>query len=281
MSRTTATLAASALAATALFATSSASAAPVEPDGGGDPTPSSEAQGAGIEEPGDAAMGWKERDPRTRTMVSAPTAAASGVPGIDVSGHQGSVDWAGQYGAGKRFAFVKATEGRTYESPSFASQYNGSYKAGFIRGAYHFALPDSSSGANQANHFVDEGGGWSSDGKTLPGALDMEWNPYGATCYGKSRSAMRSWINDFLSTYKSRTGRYPVIYTNATWWTQCVGSDTSFGQKSPLWIARYSDTRGTLPAGWSTHTFWQYTDKPIDQNVFNGSMERLRILAKS
>ncbi len=48
-----------------------------------------------------------------------------------------------------------------------------------IRGAYHFATPDTTSGAAQANYFVDHGGGWSRDGKTLPGALDIEWNPYG------------------------------------------------------------------------------------------------------
>lgn len=279
MSRTT-TLATTVIAVSALCVTSAASAAPRGADGE-DPAPTHEAQTSGVTEPGDAAMGWKERDPRTRSMEAPPAAAASGVPGIDVSGHQGSVDWSGQYDAGKRFAYVKATEGSDFESSSFASQYNGSYNAGFIRGAYHFALPNSSSGTFQANHFVDNGGGWSGDGKTLPGALDIEWNPYGSTCYGKSQSGMRSWINAFLDTYKARTGRYPTIYTSASWWNQCVGSDSSFGQKSPLWIARYSSSAGTLPSGWGTYTFWQYTDKPIDQNVFNGSMERLRILAKS
>lgn len=278
MSRHTALVAASALAATTLLASTAASAAPTAGAAEGERAPTPEASAAGIEKPGDAAMGWKQRDVRTRSEKTA--AVPSGVPGIDVSDWQGTVDWAGQYGAGKRFAYVKATEGTTYTSPSFGHQYNGSYNAGMIRGAYHFALPDSSSGSTQANHFVDNGGGWSSDGKTLPGALDMEWNPYGATCFGKSQAAMRSWINDFLETYESRTGRYPAIYTNATWWNECVGSDTSFGSKSPLWIARYSDSVGTLPAGWSTYTFWQYTDSPIDQNVFNGSLDRLKVLAK-
>lgn len=273
MSRHSALVAASALAATTLLASTTASAAPGAD--AGDPTP--EAEAAGIDQPGDAAMGWKERDVRTRSEKAA--AAPSGVPGIDVSSWQGTVDWEGQYSDGKRFAYVKATEGTTYTSPTFGSQYNGSYNAGFIRGAYHFALPDSSSGATQANHFVDNGGGWSSDGKTLPGALDMEWNPYGATCFGKSQSAMRSWISDFLETYENRTGRYPAIYTNATWWNECVGS-ASFGDKSPLWVARYSDSVGSLPSGWNVYTFWQYTDTPIDQNVFNGSMDRLRVLAK-
>ena len=67
--------------------------------------------------------------------------------GMDVSSAQGSVDWQAAFNLGARFAYVKATEGTTYTNPSFAQQYNGSYNIGMIRGAYHFAHPDSSSGA--------------------------------------------------------------------------------------------------------------------------------------
>lgn len=273
MPRTT-SLVASGLAAAALLVATGANAAPL------DPTPTPAARAAGISQPGEAAMGWKQRSAdATSTRSTASVAAPAGVPGIDVSGWQGRVDWAGQWSAGNRFAYVKATEGTTYTSSDFGHQYSGSYSQGFIRGAYHFALPDSSSGATQANHFVDHGGGWSADGRTLPGALDVEWNPYGATCYGKSQAQMRTWINSFLTQYKARTGRYPVIYTATSWWDQCVGSDTSFATKSPLWIARYSSAVGTRPAGWSTHSFWQYTDTPIDQNVWNGTLDRLKYFA--
>ncbi|MGI8723284.1 MAG: GH25 family lysozyme [Geodermatophilaceae bacterium] len=41
----------------------------------------------------------------------------------------------------------------------------GSYNVGMIRGAYHFARPDRSSGATQANYFASNGGGWSADGE--------------------------------------------------------------------------------------------------------------------
>jgi GH25 family lysozyme M1 (1,4-beta-N-acetylmuramidase) len=43
--------------------------------------------------------------------------------------------------------------------------------------------------------------------------LDIEYNPNGATCYGLSQAAMRSWIKDFGETYKAKAGRYPMIYT--------------------------------------------------------------------
>lgn len=216
---------------------------------------------------------------RPRGLNSDGMRAMATVPGIDVSGWQGNVDWSYWWGEGKRFAYVKATEGTGYENPYFAQQYNGSYNVGMIRGAYHFALPDRSSGAAQANYFVDNGGGWSADGKTLPGALDMEYNPYGPTCYGLSKSGMTAWIKDFSDTYHARTGRYPVIYTSTSWWNQCV--DGAFAATNPLWIARYASTVGTLPYNWGFHTFWQYSSSPIDQNTFNGAYDRLQVLATS
>ncbi|GAA4610829.1 lysozyme [Saccharopolyspora hordei] len=199
------------------------------------------------------------------------------VPGMDVSSHQGNVDWQSWWNQGMKFAYVKATEGTGYTNPYFAQQYNGSYDVGMIRGAYHFALPDRSSGAAQANYFVDNGGGWSKDGKTLPGALDMEYNPYGDTCYGKSKSQMTAWIKDFSDTYHSRTGRWPVIYTSTSWWNQCVDGD--FSSTNPLWVARYADSVGQLPHNWSVWTIWQYTSSPLDKNTFNGAYDRLQALA--
>jgi lysozyme len=199
------------------------------------------------------------------------------VAGIDVSGHQGNVDWPGQWNAGKRFVWVKATEGTGYRNPYFNQQYGGSYNQGFIRGSYHFALPDRSSGATQANFFGSNGGGWSGDGKTLPGALDMEYNPYGATCFGLSKASMTNWIRDFSDTYKARWNKYPAIYTSTSWWNQCVGS--SFGSTNPLWVARYASAPGTLPIGWSVYTVWQYSSSPIDQNSFNGAYDRLQVFA--
>lgn len=77
--------------------------------------------------------------------------------GVDVSSHQGNVDWATLWNSGVRWAYTKATEGTYYTNPYFAQQYNGSYNVGMIRGAYHFATPDTTSGATQANYFVDHG----------------------------------------------------------------------------------------------------------------------------
>ncbi|MFJ8308790.1 MULTISPECIES: lysozyme [unclassified Streptomyces] len=202
--------------------------------------------------------------------------------GVDTSSHNGNVDWSTLWNSGVKWAYVKATEGTYYRNPYFAQQYNGSYDVGMIRGAYHFATPDTTSGATQADYFVDHGGGWSGDGLTLPGALDIEWNPYGAACYGKSAAGMVGWISDFLGQYRARTGRDAVIYTAASWWSECTGDSGAFGSTNPLWIARYNTDPGTLPAGWGFYTMWQYTSSgPTvgDHSRFNGAYDRLQALA--
>ncbi|KOV92990.1 lysozyme [Streptomyces sp. NRRL B-3648] len=211
-----------------------------------------------------------------------PVGRASQTEGVDVSSHQLDVDWQTLWNSGTRWAYTKATEGTSYTNPYFTQQYDGSYGSGMVRGAYHFATPDGAGGAAQADWFVDHGGGWSDDGKTLPGALDIEWNPYGDACYGKSQSGMVGWIRDFLNRYKSRTGRQAVIYTATNWWTQCTGDYAGFGATNPLWIARYASTVGPLPAGWTSYTMWQYTSSgPTvgDHDRFDGSQDELRRFA--
>lgn len=188
-----------------------------------------------------------------------------------------------------------------YKSPAFNGQYTGATKAGLIRGAYHFARPDLSSGTAQADYFASNGGGWSGDGITLPGALDLEckdhlpftfWvhqlipivcgtdNPYGSNkCYGLSTGAMVTWIRDFSNAYHAKVHRYPVIYTSTSWWELCTGNNGGFGDDNPLWLARYASSPGPLPAGWKYYTFWQYDDKssnPGDPDVFNGDESGLK-----
>ncbi|MBL1065123.1 lysozyme [Streptomyces sp. 7-21] len=239
--------------------------------------------------PGEAYMGvtvpyYEETsDPLTVTRPPQGSPRAT-VEGVDVSSWQGNVDWPALWDSGVRWAYVKATEGTSYKNPYFTQQYNGSYDIGMIRGAYHFALPNSSSGIAQADYFADNGGGWSRDGKTLPGVLDIEYNPYGSACYGLSDAEMVDWIDDFLTRYYERTGRWAVIYTTDDWWAECTGNYSGFANHHPLWIAEYASSPGTLPAGWSYYTFWQYTSSgPIvgDHNLFNGASDRLQALANN
>jgi GH25 family lysozyme M1 (1,4-beta-N-acetylmuramidase) len=222
--------------------------------------------------------------PQAITPATSPSAVVVparryGPLGIDVSNWQRAVNWRGLRAQGKRFAYIKATEGTTYRSPSFSSQYSSSYNAKFIRGAYHYANPGGQAGWQQANYFVDHGGGWSRDGRTLPGMLDLEQGRR-SICYGLSQAGMISWITSFVNQYKKRTGRNAVIYTNYSWWVACTGNTTKFAKTNRLFLARWRSDPGGLPGGWKKWTFWQYSDTPIDQDMFNGSLKRLKRYAK-
>jgi len=229
---------------------------------------------------------------------------AAGVPGFDISHYQTNVNFQGAYNSGARFVIIKvrptprfsylpartlvditgpqATEGTTYVDPGFSAHYTGATNAGLIRGGYHFAHPNSGSGSSQATFFLAHGGGWSADGRTLPGMLDIEYNPSGATCYGLSQSAMVAWIQDFVNTYHGRTGRYPLIYSTNDWWSTCTGNSAAFHTTCPLVLARYNTSPGTIPGGWPYQTIWQNSDKYAyggDSDFFNGDLAGLKKLA--
>ena len=216
------------------------------------------------------------------TSSTQNTSVPAGPGGIDVSSNQKPISWA-KVAPHVDFVYAKATEGTYYTNPEFNNEYEGPYSYGLIRGAYHFAIPNNSSGTAQADYFVAHGGGWSSDGKTLPGALDIEYNPYsGGTCYGLSQSSMVSWIAAFINEYHAKTTRWATIYTTTDWWTTCTGNYSGFWANNPLWIAKYASSPGTLPSGAPYYTFWQYADSgtfPGDQDYFNGALDRLQALA--
>ncbi|MGO4493476.1 GH25 family lysozyme, partial [Arthrobacter sp. 2YAF22_2] len=233
-----------------------------------------------------------------KTLTTQSTWAPTfGVLGMDVSEHQPGVNWQQQRILGARFAYIKATEGNYYANPIFGAQYAGARDAGLIRGAYHYANPAASSGADQARIFVASGGGWSADGYTMPPVLDFEGNPYagktingfyqGNSCYDMSPGALAAWARDFSNTMQALTGRLPVIYTGNYWWNDCVGNPLGFGD-NPLWLASYpssaSNDAGPIPASWPTYSIWQYADSGQfagDQNVWNGSTADLTAFANA
>ncbi|MFB0834975.1 cell wall-binding repeat-containing protein [Arthrobacter halodurans] len=230
-----------------------------------------------------------------------------GVLGVDVASHQGVVDWNHAWDEGVRFAYVKATQSwptsyaGLYRNPEFSRQYGGAGDRGMLRGAYHFAMPAHSSGRTQAIEFMDNGGGWTNDGDTLPPLLDIEWNPYTATtypegkgdmCFGLTPAQTVAWIKDFGAAVKERTGRLPMIYTAQAWWDECTGDSSAF-KGWALHVALYPTATNVprnpreLPEGWTTFNVWQYTSyadfigdaQQVDGNVWNGDLQSLRDFA--
>jgi GH25 family lysozyme M1 (1,4-beta-N-acetylmuramidase) len=202
----------------------------------------------------------------------APTSATSAVTGLDVADFQhpdtsqypngAPIDWAAVAAAGYRFVAVKGTEGDYYVNPWGTTDLAGAKAAGLDVTAYHFAIPNVSGGAAQAQ-FAVEYSGYSTGTRMLPLMLDIEYDPYVASdhtneCYGLSASEMTAWISAFVATAKALTGQYPVIYTTANWWDTCTGGSTAF-TADPMWVAAYGFSSPPMPAGWSAYTFWQYT----------------------
>ena len=228
---------------------------------------------------------------RTTAQAAAAAKRPTGkINGMDVSAWQPNVDFTAAYGLGARFAYIKATEGVSYVSSTYASQYRNAKNAGFIRGGYVYAQPSKASGAATANYFFAHGGQWTADGVTLPPLLDIEYGTAAqGVCYGKSWPQMRSWIADFSATVYKKTHRYPAIYTTTDWWKRCTNNSIRFS-KNPLFVAIYPvkdfSGPGTLGASWKSTgwRFWQWAASgtlPGDQDVYRSADgANLRAFAK-
>ena len=96
----------------------------------------------------------------TPNPTPSPTPNPSPTPafldGIDVSYHQGTIDWARVAGAGKAFAFVRATAGTLTSDVAYARNRADARAAGVAVGSYHFGNPDSAANdaLNEARWFV-------------------------------------------------------------------------------------------------------------------------------
>jgi GH25 family lysozyme M1 (1,4-beta-N-acetylmuramidase) len=194
------------------------------------------------------------------------------MPGIDVAAYQHPVTsqyphgtpitWSKVATAGYRYVAVKGTEGDYYVNPWASTDMAEAKAAGLDVTPYHFAIPNISSGKAQAEYAV-EYSGYTPGPQTLPLMLDIEYDPYVSTdgtneCYGLTPAQMRSWVSGFVTTVRSLTGSYPIIYTTANWWDTCTGNSTGFGA-DPMWVAAYGFQAPPMPAGWPSWTFWQYT----------------------
>jgi GH25 family lysozyme M1 (1,4-beta-N-acetylmuramidase) len=206
--------------------------------------------------------------PRLLQQLSAapatmPPPADAGALGVDVADHQhpggAAIDWPQVAAAGYKFAFIKATEGDYYANPYYAADLAQAKAAGLYATEYHFAIPNVSDGASQADYAVGNGS-YAAVGRTLPLALDIEYNPYGPECYGLSTAQMAAWVAAFTTEVQRLTGQPPIIYSTADWWDTCTGGSTAFGA-DPLWIAGYTSGSPPMPAGWGNWTFWQYTSR--------------------
>ena len=194
---------------------------------------------------------------------------------IDVSHFDGSPDWDKVRAAGILGVIHKATQGKSYVDPTFASAKVTVPAAGFLWGAYHFGTGDEP-GKDQANFFLDT---VKPDAQTIC-TLDFETNPSGTQM---SLDEALDWIN----TVQQATGRWPVIYGGKSLlFTDIASTPEPTLAQCPLWIAQYTSAAepSSIPQQvWPTWTLWQYTETGtvdgisvnVDRERFNGTADQL------
>lgn len=126
--------------------------------------------------------------------------------GIDVSAHQGKIDWCQVRGSGVEFAYLKATEGGDWIDEHFAENWRGAAAAGLRRGAYHF-FTLKRPGADQADNFLRT---VPSDPQALPAAVDLEFT--GNSPHRPRRCDFLRQLGTFIERVEAATGRPVVIY---------------------------------------------------------------------
>lgn len=196
------------------------------------------------------------------------------IRGIDISHHQGEINWdalskAEINGERIQFIFVKATEGANDVDDNFKRNFKQAHENGFIRGAYHFFLPNVSAQL-QANNFVKRVQLQEGD---MPPVLDIESS--GKLSPQQLRDSALVWLRLMERHY----GAKPILYTYYKFKTEYLG--TPQFEKYPYWIAHYYVDTLKYNGEWK---FWQHTDRGrlpgikgfVDFNCYNGSMYDLQ-----
>ena len=125
--------------------------------------------------------------------------------GIDISHHQGNVDWRRVAADGVGFAYLKATEGGDWVDPRFAQNRAQARAAGLEVGAYHFFTFCRDARA-QAQNFLAA----VPAGPMLPPVLDVE---FGGNCAAvPGREAVRASVLEWLDLVEQGTGQRPLVY---------------------------------------------------------------------
>lgn len=201
-------------------------------------------------------------------MTFSPDRARHPVRGVDVSHHQGAIDWRRVAADDVSFAIIKATEGGDHVDTRFARNIEEARAAGLAVGAYHF-FTFCRSGAEQARNFLAT---VPRDQPLLPPAVDIEFQ--GNCARRPSGVELAAELTAFLEPVEAAFGKTAVVYL--------VGeaADAYAGRLPPR--PRWVRSLAWPPAddGW---TYWQYHDRGrvngieggVDLNVLRGGPAEL------
>lgn len=183
--------------------------------------------------------------------------------GVDLSAHNGNVDFSRMKEAGIDFVILKASEGNGFRDSRFEENYKKAVAGGLDVGAYHFFRFDVD-GVEQAKNFMSTVAGKRFD---LPLAIDVEehGNPY---VFVKSKVVRQ--LQNMIDELTANEYRI-MIYTNKGGYEKFIRNNFD---DYPLWICSF-----TLPESDLDWTIWQYShwgnvegvDGDVDLNLFYGN----------
>lgn len=184
------------------------------------------------------------------------------VRGIDVSHHQGTIDWPEVASDDVEFAFMKATEGGDFVDPRFQQNWRESDQAGIPRGAYHFFTYCRPAKEQAANFIATV----PREAQSLPPVLDLE---YLGNCRARpSIEEMRREILTWLDRVESHYGQGAILYVTHEFYDAYLSHMTIDRQ---LWL-RSLVREPSFARPW---TIWQYHNRgsvrgiegPVDLNI--------------
>ena len=163
------------------------------------------------------------------------------------------------------FQIYKATEGKSFVDPKLGD-YMKEIKNDDLIAFYHFARPDVKGNTPQleAQNFVENVKKYI--GKAV---FVLDWE-------GKALKYSESYAMEWLREVHSLTGVKPMLYTSSSA-TKNFPRIAKAGYK--LWVAHYN-VQVPKVYNWSTWTMWQFTSKPFDVDLFNGTVEDWKDLCK-
>ena len=190
--------------------------------------------------------------------------------GIDISHHQGTIDWSKMHGDHRPdFVFLKTTEGTHFTDNRFADYREHLNQLRIPYAGYHF-LRFNKNGKDQANYFLKKA--QPQKGQLIP-VVDIEYQRHLYT----DEMAQRN-IDLFMETIRSAIGVYPIVYCEEKYYHKYLKK--KYKGKIILWIANYKRSPTTA---WD---LWQKTDKfnhpsfrkRIDYNILQNNRIGLKDL---
>ena len=169
--------------------------------------------------------------------------------GIDVSHHQGEIDWEKlfvkeRYDTIIHFVYCKATEGSDHLDTQWEKNRAVLQELHIPNGAYHFFLPKTEP-RPQAAHFLNH---WKKTDLDLPPVLDVESEGFSDT---DLIAKMKIW----LTVVEDKTGMRPIIYTSLNFFeTKFINDFKNY----KFWIAAYSRKPACIDDSRIIH--WQYSE---------------------